>query len=103
MRPSLTRLCVATLVAAGFLSLSSRASAEFLTLNFHGTTTNPGNPTVAFTLNGQSYSNFAVGPFYWSQNSVPPNANFPPPIATFCLEIDNSQPLPPVGTNTTFS
>src|SRR5205807_9050596 len=67
------------------------------------TTTNPGNPSVAFTLDGKSYSNFAVGPFYWSQNSVPPNANFPPPIATFCLEIDSSQPLPPVGTNTTFS
>src|SRR5436309_2917497 len=103
MRPPLLRSCAAAVAVVGFLTLAPRASAEFLTLNFQGATSNPGNPTVAFTLDGQSYSNFAVGPFYWSQNSIPPNASFPPPIATFCLEINNGQPLPPVGTNTTFS
>jgi hypothetical protein len=103
MRPRLIRLSVAAFLAAGFLSLSPRASAELLTLNFQGETTNPGNPSVSFTLNGTSYTNFATGPFYWSQNSVPPNSNFPPPIATFCIEINNNKPLPVIGTNTTFS
>lgn len=103
MPSRLIRFSVAVVAVAGFLTLSPRASAELLTLNYQGTTTNPGNPTVGFTLNGTPYTNFAVGPFYWSQNSVPPNANFPPPIATFCIEIDASQPLPPIGTNATFS
>lgn len=102
MRPRLLRFFAAVLAVAGFLAFAPRASADLLTLNFQGQTTNPGNPTVSFTLNGTSYSNFAVGPFYWSQNSVPPNSNFPPPIATFCIEINTSKPLPPIGTNTTF-
>jgi hypothetical protein len=103
MPPRLLRLGAATVAVAGFLALSPPATAEYLTLNFQGPTTDPGNPTVSFTLNGKSYSNFSVGPFYWKQHSVPPNSNFPPPIATFCIEIDTSQPLPPVGTNTVFS
>lgn len=96
------RLLVAAFAVAGFVNLSPRASAELLTLNYQGQTTNPGNPTLGVTLNGTPYTNTSVGPFYWNQNQVPPNANFPPPIATFCIELSGTQPLPPIGSNVVF-
>ncbi|MCS6865737.1 MAG: hypothetical protein RMJ56_14665 [Gemmataceae bacterium] len=98
IRPS---IAVCAIVA--FLTITPPAAAEVVTLNYQGATTNPGNPTVQVTLNSTTFSNLPVGPFYWQQNSIPPNANFPPPIATFCIEIATNQPLPSVGTNTTFS
>ncbi len=103
MLSRLTRLTTAVLAVTGFFALAPRASAELLTLNYQGQTTSPGNPTLAVTLNGTAFPNTPVGPFYWNQNQVPPNTNFPPPIATFCIELDQSQPLPPIGSNTTFS
>lgn len=96
------RLIAAAFAVAGFIDLSPRASAELLTLNYQGQTTNPGNPTLAVTLNNQTFTNTPVGPFYWSQNQVPPNANFPPPIATFCIELAANQPLPSIGSNVVF-
>lgn len=103
MQPRLTRLIVVALAVAGFLTLSPRASAELLTLNYQGQTTNPGNPTLAVTVGSTTFTNTSTGPFYWSQNQIPMNGNFPSPIATFCIEIDQSQPLPPIGTPTVFS
>ncbi|MDY3554748.1 hypothetical protein R5W24_003877 [Gemmata sp. JC717] len=96
------RLLVAVLVVAGFTNLSPRASAELLGLNYQGETTSPGNPFLAVSANGQSFSHTPPGPFYWSQNQSPPNANFPPPIATFCIELSASQVLPPLGSNVLF-
>lgn len=96
------RLLAAVFAVAGFANLSPRASAELLTLNYQGQTTNPGNPTLAVTLNNQTFTNTPVGPFYWSQNQVPPNTNFPPPIATFCIELAANQPLPSLGSNVVF-
>ena len=103
MQTRLTRLAVVALAVAGFLTLSPRASAELLTLNYQGQTTSPGNPTLAVTLGSTTYTNTPTGPFYWNQNQIPVNGNFPSPIATFCIEIDQSQPLPPIGTNTVFA
>lgn len=103
MQPRLFRLTAAIVAVAGFLASAPRASAELITLNYQGQTTNPGNPTLAVTLGSTTYTNTPVGPFYWNQNQIPPNSNFPSPISTFCIEIDNSQPLPPIGTNTVFS
>ncbi len=103
MKSSLVRLSMATLAVAMFLGFAPSAKAELITLNYQGPTTGPGNPTLSVQLNGTTYSNTTVGPFYWAQNQIPPNSNFPPPIATFCIELDNSQPLPPLNTNTTFA
>lgn len=103
MQNRLLRLCVATVAVAGFYAHVPRASAELLTLNYQGQTTNPGNPTLAVTVNGTTFSNASIAPFYWTQNAVPPNQSFPPPISTYCIELNSNQPLPPVGTNTVFS
>ena len=103
MQPRLFRLAAAIVAVAGLLAFAPRASAELITLNYQGQTTNPGSPTLAVTLGSTTYTNTPVGPFYWNQNQIPPNSNFPAPIATFCIEIDQTQPLPPIGTNTVFS
>ncbi|HEY1188705.1 MAG TPA: hypothetical protein VGE74_13710 [Gemmata sp.] len=96
------RLLVAAFAIAGFVNLSPRASAELVTLNYQGQTTMPGNPTLGVTLNGTNYTNTSVGPFYWSQNQLPVNGNFPPPVATFCIELAANQPLPSIGSNVVF-
>lgn len=94
------RLLRCALALVGLVALAPPASADLLTLNYQGASS---NPAVAFTLNGTGYTNFPTGPFFWTQNALPPNPGFPAPIATFCIEIDGTQPLPPMGANTTFS
>lgn len=103
MQNRLLRLCMATFAVAALCAHVPRASAELITLNYQGQTTNPGNPTLAVTVNGTTFSNASIAPFYWTQNAVPPNQSFPPPISTYCIELSTNQPLPPVGTNTVFS
>jgi len=118
MQSRLLSVCVAVAVAAGFLSGSPRAAAEFVTLKF-GYDTDPGpnttlktrtgNPNVDVTLNGTTYSGTGgnpakvpTGPFYWTENELPANSSFPPPTTTFCIEISTTQPLPTTGTPVDF-
>lgn len=76
--------------AALFLVGTSRVQAEFVTLQFNS---NP-NPTATVTLNGTSMPNTLVGPFSWTEFNEPPNANFPPPTITYCIEIPGALPSP---------
>lgn len=96
------RLLVAAFAAAAFAHAAPRATAELITLNYQGQTTNPGNPTLGVTLNNTNYTNTPVGPFYWNQNQIPSNSNFPPSVATFCIELAKDQPLPSTGSNVVF-
>jgi len=118
MQSRLLSVCVAVAVAAGFLSGSPRAAAEFVTLKFGydidpgpGTSikTRTGNPNVDVTLNGTTYNGVnpnpakvPTGPFYWTENELPANSSFPPPTTTFCIEISTTQPLPTAGTPVDF-
>lgn len=95
------RLLVAAVAAAGFLTYSPRASAEIIR------TVTPASEVVTFKyienrggtisvkLDGQNLLGRQAGAFYWSDETDPPNGSFPPPIATFCLEVDQNLPAPP--------
>ncbi|HJZ58664.1 MAG TPA: hypothetical protein VKE74_27225 [Gemmataceae bacterium] len=90
----LSRLLPTCVVAVlVFLVDPSRASAEFVTLKYDGSV----NPTVTTSLQ----PNAPTGPFSWHDNNLPPNANFPPPTSTFCIEPTGSI-LPSVGTSVVF-
>ncbi|MBP3960422.1 hypothetical protein J8F10_34785 [Gemmata sp. G18] len=80
------RLPVAVIAVAGFLFQSPRASAELLTLHLDQTTSG----TVSVNLGGKTISNVYPGPYHWSDVNDPPNSNFPPPIATFCIELTDT-------------
>jgi hypothetical protein len=74
-----------------------RASAEFVFLTYDHATSNPG--ITNNRLDSQA------GPFYWTQNQLPPNTSFPPPTATFCMELNPGPPaqtLPAPGTTVEF-
>jgi hypothetical protein len=94
----ISRLCKPVAVAvvlAAVAARSPRAAAEFVTLKYDHATSNP-------TVTSNLQANSPVGPFYWTENNLPPNTNFPPPTATFCIELAAGQLLPNPGTNVTF-
>lgn len=90
------RLLAAAVAVAGFLSLSPRASADFLSLEYTG---NKGG-TATVSLNGQQFNNVNCGAMYWSDVNDPPNGNYPSPITSFCIEVDKGLPAndPPTAT-----
>jgi hypothetical protein len=73
--------------AAAILVGGQRAAAESVTLMFDHLTS---NPSVTTSLG----SNAPTGPFYWTENNLPPNTNFPPPTSTFCIEVGGALPTP---------
>jgi len=77
-------LCVATLVVAGFLSSSPRASADFINLQYQG---NAGG-SVDVTLNGTLLQSRLIGPFTWTDTNLSRDVSFNSPIKTFCIEVD---------------
>lgn len=81
------RLAGVIAAVAALLAGSPRASAESVTLRFDHMT---GNPSVTTSLG----NNVPTGPFYWVENNLPPNTNFPPPTSTFCIEIGGPLPNP---------
>lgn len=83
MKPPL-RLCMATLVVAGFLISSPQASAEFINLEYHG---NAGG-SVDVSLNGVVLESRLLGSFTWTDTNLTPNPAFNSPIKTFCIELD---------------
>lgn len=85
----------AVAVLAGFAAASPRAAAEFVTLKYDHATSNP-------TITSNLQANAPAGPFYWTENNLPPNTSFPPPTATFCIELAPGQNLPAPGANTIF-
>lgn len=95
MSPRLLRPFAA---AVALVALAApRASAEFVFLTYNGTSGNPGI--------GNNRLDAEAGPFYWTQNQLPPNSSFPPPTATFCLELNAGPPvqtLPAPGTTVEF-
>ncbi|QDU24098.1 hypothetical protein [Urbifossiella limnaea] len=97
MSARLTRPFAAALVLAAFAAGAPRASAEFVFLTYNGTSGNPGISNNRLDAE--------AGPFYWTQNQLPPNSSFPPPTATFCLELNAGPPvqtLPAPGTTVEF-
>src|SRR5688500_2349701 len=95
MRTSLLSASTVLTVAAAFLAGSPQASAEFVTLRYDHATS---NPSVSTNLQ----ANAPTGPFYWTENNLPPNTSFPPPTATFCIELATGQGIPTAGTNVIF-
>lgn len=91
-----SRPLAACIAAAALLAITSRASAEFVSLKFDKAV----EPTADVYLNGTVQPNTPLGPFYWTENNLPPNTNFPPPTSTFCIELGGG--LPAVGTTGTF-
>lgn len=100
MKLRLSTLC-ATAVVAVFMAASPSVKAETVTLQYqHGATS---QPTYTVQIAGIQYPSTPVGPFIWHENNVPPNTNFPPPTATFCIEIGaGAQPLPQPGQSVIF-
>ena len=96
MQPRLTRLAVAALAVAGFLTLSPRASAELITLEYLG---NAGG-SVNVTFKGAPLDARPAGPFSWMDTNDTPNPAFPPTIKTFCIELEQGLPTlnPPTAT-----
>lgn len=95
MSTRLLRPFAAAVVLAAFAA--PRASAEFVFLKYQGSAENPGI--------GNNRLDAPAGPFYWTQNQLPPNSSFPPPTATFCLELNPGPPaqtLPAPGTTVEF-
>jgi len=93
MRSRLLTACVAVVAT---LAVSSRASAEFVTLQFNKSV----DPTANVYVNGTLNANTPLGPFYWTDNNNPPNGSFPTPTSTFCIEV--AGPLPGQGSSATF-
>jgi len=84
MQPRLLTATLAAVVAA--LGLAGSARADSVTLYFD-TATNA--TAITPTVNGHPTSQALVpGPYYFTQNQVPPNASFPPPTVTFCVQTD---------------
>lgn len=97
MTARLPRSFAAAVVLAAFAAGAPRASAEFVFLKYQGSAGNPGI--------GNNRLDAEAGPFYWTQNQLPPNSSFPPPTATFCLELNAGPPvqtLPAPGTTVEF-
>ena len=106
MPSRLLNLCIAAAVAVGFLAGSPRASAEFVKLTYIGTP----NSASALSVNldgvpydGGMYAQRDPGPFYWTPAGIPPNASFPNPTVTFCIEIAPNQDLPVKGATAEFA
>jgi hypothetical protein len=78
----LIHLGVAALALAGFLTLAPRASADQITLVLETNGTG-----VYLNPNGGSQVLTGSGPFLWSQG-VPLNANFPPSVLTYCIDLE---------------
>lgn len=95
MMSRLWKTCVAAACAVGMLAGSPRATAESVSLAFDKSV----NPAVS--LSGSSSGPYTqTGPFYWHDNGLPPNSNFPPPTVTFCIEVNGA--LPSVGGTAVF-
>ena len=94
----MTRLrfaCMVAACAAVMVAGSPRASAESVSLQFDKSV----NPAVS--LSGSSTGPYtSTGPFYWHDSGLPANTNFPPPTATFCIDVNGS--LPSVGGSAVF-
>jgi hypothetical protein len=78
--PRSLRLCVAVLVAAGFAALSSRASADQITLTL-GSQYTP----VTYNPNGGTAVTLNAGPFNWTQ-TTPINTNYATALTTYCID-----------------
>jgi hypothetical protein len=70
--------------AAAVLVGGQRAAAESVSLIYNHQT-----PNSAVTT---SLGTTPTGPFYWTENTLPPNTSFPPPTSTFCIEIGGKLP-----------
>jgi len=95
MSPRLLRPFAAAIALVALAA--PRASAEFVFLKYTGSAGNPGI--------GNNKLDAEAGPFYWTQNQLPPNAGIPSPTATFCLELNPGPPvqtLPAPGTTVEF-
>jgi len=94
MKTRLLPACAAALVV--FLAGPGRAAAEYVTLQYQGSANNP-------TVSNSLQSNAPTGPFYWTENNLPPSGLVPNPATTFCIELTAGQNLPnTVGTNVVF-
>jgi hypothetical protein len=68
--------------AAALLVLAPRASAEIVTLKMETNGT-----TVMYNPYGGPAKTAGSGPFRWTQVD-PPNANFPPSVLGYCIDLD---------------
>ncbi len=99
MKARLLRLCVAALAVIGFLTLSSRASADTI-------------DTLNLTYNGGGNGQNGGGPFTWTQSGAP-NTNFATSFQTYCIDTQDTvksgtfithtdlSAAPTIGNNTT--
>jgi hypothetical protein len=94
MSPRLLRPLAAAVALAAFAADAPRASAEFVYLQYTGSA---GNPAI-----DNNRLKAPAGPFFWKENELPPNASFPPPTSTFCLELNAGQQLPTTGETVEF-
>jgi hypothetical protein len=78
---SFLRFGVAALVVGGFLTVSSEASADQITLTLQ----NSGTTVPTFTFDGKSES-VNGGPFHWTQ-TTPVNANYATSVTTYCIDL----------------
>jgi hypothetical protein len=81
--PRLLRLGVVALVVTSFLTLSSRASADSITM-----TLDPGYTLVSYNPNGGAAVEVGGGPFHWTQ-TTPVNTNYATSITTYCIDLQN--------------
>lgn len=81
----------ALFAAATMFAAASRAPADTIALTFDHTTGTAGVP-VQYTINGTTSSpTVTPGPYFWHPtNGVPLNSGFSSPLATFCVELNQS-------------